>query len=56
MAVLSKEKSIVGGDMEGVRARAANFDNRAKFLYTFLQVINAASASFVHGANNVANW
>ena len=50
-----KEKSIVGGDIEEIHARATHFDNKTEFLYTFLQVMTAASASFVHGANDVAN-
>ena len=50
-----KEKSVVGGDIEEIHARATHYDNRTEFLYTFLQVMTAASASFVHGANDVAN-
>ncbi|KAM6538364.1 Na+/Pi symporter [Fusarium falciforme] len=49
------EKSVVAGDVEEIHARAAHYDNRAEFLYTFLQIMTAASASFVHGANDVAN-
>ncbi|KAJ4203886.1 Na+/Pi symporter [Fusarium falciforme] len=49
------EKSVVAGDVEEIHARAAHYDNRAEFLYTFLQVMTAASSSFVHGANDVAN-
>ncbi|KAF4943110.1 hypothetical protein FSARC_15043, partial [Fusarium sarcochroum] len=49
------EKSVVAGDVEEIHARAAHYDNRTEFLYTFLQVMTAASSSFVHGANDVAN-
>ncbi|RSL84331.1 Phosphate-repressible phosphate permease pho-4 [Fusarium floridanum] len=49
------EKSVVAGDVEEIHARAAHYDNRTEFLYTFLQIMTAASASFVHGANDVAN-
>ncbi|KAH6885726.1 phosphate transporter [Thelonectria olida] len=49
------EKSVVAGDVEEIHARAEHFDNRTEFLYTFLQIMTAASASFVHGANDVAN-
>ena len=49
------EKSVVAGDVQEIHARAQHFDNRAEFLYTFLQIMTAASASFVHGANDVAN-
>ncbi|ROV99760.1 hypothetical protein VSDG_03035 [Cytospora chrysosperma] len=50
-----EEKSIVGGNIEEIHAHASHFDNRTEFLYTFLQIMTAASASFVHGANDVAN-
>ncbi|CAF3478616.1 phosphate-sensing transcription factor [Fusarium graminearum] len=49
------EKSVVAGDVEEIHARAEHFDNRTEFLYTFLQIMTAASASFVHGANDIAN-
>lgn len=49
------EKSVIAGDVEEIHARAIHFDNKTEFLYTFLQVMTAASASFVHGANDVAN-
>lgn len=50
-----KEKSVIAGDVEEIHARARHFDNKAEFLYTFLQVMTAAAASFTHGANDVAN-
>ncbi|RBR19860.1 uncharacterized protein FIESC28_05466 [Fusarium coffeatum] len=49
------EKSVVAGDVEEIHARAEHFDNRTEFLYTFLQIMTAAAASFVHGANDIAN-
>ncbi|KJZ73123.1 Phosphate-repressible phosphate permease [Hirsutella minnesotensis 3608] len=50
-----KDKSVLAGDVEEIHARAQHFDNRTEFLYTFLQVMTAAAASFTHGANDVAN-
>jgi sodium-dependent phosphate transporter len=50
-----KEKSVLAGDLEEIHAKATHFDNRAEFLYSFLQIMTAASASFVHGANDIAN-
>lgn len=50
-----KSESVLSGDLEEIHARGTHFDNRTEFLYTFLQVMTAASASFVHGANDVAN-
>lgn len=49
------EKSVIAGDVEEIHARAHHYDNKAEFLYTFLQVMTAAAASFTHGANDVAN-
>lgn len=49
------EKSVVAGDVEEMHTRARHFDNKAEFLYTFLQIMTAAAASFTHGANDVAN-
>ena len=50
-----KTDSLLSGDLEEIHARGTHFDNRTEFLYTFLQVMTASSASFVHGANDVAN-
>ena len=50
-----KEKSVIAGDVEEIHARARHYDNKTEFLYTFLQVMTAAAASFTHGANDVAN-
>ncbi|KAK2595079.1 Na+/Pi symporter [Conoideocrella luteorostrata] len=49
------KKSVIAGDVEEIHARARHYDNKAEFLYTFLQVMTAAAASFTHGANDVAN-
>jgi solute carrier family 20 (sodium-dependent phosphate transporter) len=46
--------SKLAGNMEEMHARAAHYDNRAEFLYSFLQVMTAATASFTHGANDVS--
>lgn len=45
---------IAGGNLDEMHARAARYDNRAEYLYTFLQVMTAATTSFVHGANDVS--
>lgn len=50
-----KTDSLLSGDLEEIHARGTHFDNRTEFLYTFLQVMTASAASFVHGANDVAN-
>ncbi|KAJ4291255.1 Na+/Pi symporter [Collariella sp. IMI 366227] len=42
-------------NLEEVHAHAAHYDNRAEYMYSFLQVMTAATASFTHGANDIAN-
>lgn len=50
-----KSDSVLSGDIEEIHARSRHYDNRTEFLYTFLQILTASAASFVHGANDVAN-
>jgi len=49
-----KEKDMFPGDLEDAHARAMYFDNRAEFMYSFLQIMTAATASFVHGTNDIS--
>ncbi|GJD02200.1 phosphate-repressible phosphate permease [Colletotrichum higginsianum] len=46
---------LAGSNLDEMHARAARYDNKAEYLYTFLQIMTAATASFVHGANDVSN-
>lgn len=50
-----QKKSFLSGDLERVHARAPHFENKTEHLYSFLQVLTAATASFAHGSNDVAN-
>ncbi|KAI0402653.1 phosphate transporter [Xylaria palmicola] len=50
-----KEKDMFSGDLEDAHARATHFDNKAEFMYSFLQIMTAATASFTHGANDISN-
>ncbi|KAL2864840.1 inorganic phosphate transporter [Aspergillus lucknowensis] len=50
-----QRQTILTWDIQDMHARAARFDNRAEHIYSSLQVLTAATASFVHGANDVAN-
>jgi sodium-dependent phosphate transporter len=53
---LQGKRNILTGDLELMHAHAAHFDNKAEFMYSFLQVMTAASASFTHGANDVSKY
>lgn len=50
-----KRQTVLTWDIQDMHARASRFDNRAEYMYSSLQILTAATASFVHGANDVAN-
>ena len=50
-----KKESMLSPDMEEKHALAAHYDNKAEFMYSFLQIMTACTASFTHGANDVSN-
>ncbi|KAK1997008.1 phosphate transporter [Colletotrichum falcatum] len=52
---MQKKKSVLTGDLEEMHARVQHYDNKAEYLYSFMQVMTACTASFTHGANDVAN-
>ncbi|KAF4971964.1 hypothetical protein FZEAL_9702 [Fusarium zealandicum] len=52
---MQKKKSLLAGDLDEIHANVPHYDNRAEYLYTFMQVMTACTASFTHGANDVAN-
>ncbi|KAI2632660.1 phosphate transporter [Hypomontagnella submonticulosa] len=52
---MQRKKDILSGDLEEKHARAAHYDNKAEFMYSFLQIMTACTASFTHGANDVSN-
>jgi sodium-dependent phosphate transporter len=52
---MQNKKSILTGDLDEIHANVPHYDNRAEYLYTFMQVMTACTASFTHGANDVAN-
>jgi sodium-dependent phosphate transporter len=52
---MQKRNVILKWDLEDMHARAEHFDNRAEYMYSSLQILTAAAASFTHGANDVAN-
>lgn len=50
-----KGSNMLTRNLEDVIARGAHYDNKAEHLYSFLQVLTAATSSFAHGANDVSN-
>jgi len=51
---LQGKRNILTGDLELMHAHAAHYDNRAEYMYSFLQIMTASAASFTHGANDVS--
>jgi len=47
--------SRLASNIEEVHAHAVHFDNKTEYMYSFLQIMTAATASFTHGANDIAN-
>ncbi|KAB8227736.1 inorganic phosphate transporter [Aspergillus alliaceus] len=52
---LQKKRSLLTGDIEMTHAHAVHYDNKTEYMYSFLQVLTASTASFTHGANDVSN-
>ncbi|KAL4806073.1 phosphate transporter [Aspergillus unguis] len=50
-----KRQTVLTWDIQDMHARAPRYDNRAEYMYSSLQILTAATASFVHGANDVSN-
>ena len=44
-----------GRRMDSVYAHAKKYPNEVEYLYSFVQIITACTASFAHGANDVGN-
>lgn len=51
----SADHPYLGKNMSEVHGIAEVYDNKTEHLYSFLQVMTAAVASFAHGSNDVAN-
>lgn len=52
---LQRRNAVLRWDLADMHARAPRYDNRAEHAYAALQVMTAAAASFIHGANDVSN-
>lgn len=49
------DKDMLSGDLQDMFKRSKFYDNRVEYVYSVLQAITAATMSFAHGANDVAN-
>jgi sodium-dependent phosphate transporter len=52
---LQHKRTALSGDLAAIHAHVPHYDNKTEYLYTFIQVMTACTASFTHGANDVAN-
>ena len=52
---LQHKRTALTGDLAAIHAHVPHYDNKAEYLFTFVQVMTACTASFTHGANDVAN-
>ncbi|KAF4549012.1 Phosphate transporter-like protein 1 [Elsinoe fawcettii] len=49
------QRILVGKNLADKHARVVHYDSKVEHLFSFLQVMTAATAAFTHGANDVAN-
>ncbi|KAM3463296.1 hypothetical protein NHJ6243_003330 [Beauveria neobassiana] len=52
---MQKRNAVLNWDLTDMHSRAPRFDNRAEYMFSSLQILTAAAASFTHGANDVSN-
>uniref|UniRef100_A0A0B7KCG6 Phosphate transporter n=1 Tax=Bionectria ochroleuca TaxID=29856 RepID=A0A0B7KCG6_BIOOC len=55
VVMMQKRNAVLSWNLDDMHARAAHYDNRAEYMYSALQILTAATASFIHGANDVSN-
>ncbi|PVU86134.1 hypothetical protein BB559_006002 [Furculomyces boomerangus] len=48
-------RNLKNTELTDIHARAKKYNSDTEFLFTFIQVFSACSASFAHGSNDVAN-
>lgn len=54
VVAMQSKKDLLSGDLEAMHATGEHLDNNAEYMYSFLQVMTAATASFTHAANDVS--
>lgn len=50
-----QEKDALSGNLKQLHTKSKYYDNKIEHLYSLLQAITAATMSFTHGANDIAN-
>ncbi|OJJ61426.1 hypothetical protein ASPSYDRAFT_130990 [Aspergillus sydowii CBS 593.65] len=52
---MQNKRNLLTGDLEMTHAHADHYENRAEYMFSFLQILTASTASFAHGANDLSN-